>query len=628
MTQAKKTKLRYAEYYGLLDTFDELYAKSRGGETFGELMSLIESEENIKLAYRCIKRNKGSHTYGTDGKDISFLAEMSEGEYVCYIQKQFANYQPKAVRRIEIPKPNGKMRPLGIPCITDRIVQQCILQILEPICEAKFFHRSHGFRPDHSAEHAIADCYRFMQIQHLHYVVDIDIKGFFDNVNHRKLMQQLWTMGIRDTKLLMIIKAILKAPVKMPDGHIEYPTKGTPQGGVLSPLLANVVLNELDWWIASQWELQPYHLRRRYYARTNSNGSQSNGCAFKAMRKTRLKEMFITRYADDFKIFCRSYKDAEKIYEAVKSWLEHRLKLEISPEKSKVTNLMNQYSEFLGFKMKLRPKGKTKNGKTRYVVVSHMCDKAIENVKKKLLEQINQIIRPTDKRDLVRRIHIYNSMVVGIHNYYQLATCINDDLMSIGWITQRKIMRRLSGKKSGEWRNAYLKDRYGESESNRWVCRTVMISVSFVQHRNPMCKKRSICSYTPEGREDIHKSLRIDIETMLYLMTHPIPDETMEYNDNRISRYAGQYGRCAVTGIELLPDEIHCHHRIPRSKNGSDDYDNLIILHEDVHKLVHATSEATIKKYVRKLNLTPKQVDKVNKLRKQAELPAIKVCEF
>ena len=128
---------------------------------------------------------------------------------------------------------------------------------MEPICEAKFHEKSNGFRPNRSVEHALAQCYRMMQQQQLHYVMDIDIKGFFDNVNHNKLLRQIWQFGIRDKKLIKIIKIILKTPIKMPDGTIIKSDKGTPQGGILSPLLSNIVLNELDWWISSQWENFP-----------------------------------------------------------------------------------------------------------------------------------------------------------------------------------------------------------------------------------------------------------------------------------------------------------------------------------------------------------------------------------
>jgi len=214
----KRSKIRYTEYYDLQSTFDGLYADSLNGKVFQNLMGLIASEENIKLAYRTIKGNKGSGTPGVDKRTIRHLASMEEERFVRLIQKQFSWYKPRPVRRVEIPKPNGKTRPLGIPTIVDRIVQQCILQVLEPICEAKFHERSNGFRPNRSTEHAIAQCCRLMQIQHLHYAVDLDIHGFFDNVNHGKLMRQMWELGIRDKKLLCIVKQMLKAPIVLPDG--------------------------------------------------------------------------------------------------------------------------------------------------------------------------------------------------------------------------------------------------------------------------------------------------------------------------------------------------------------------------------------------------------------------------
>lgn len=191
LPMTKQKKLRHLEYYDLQETFDKLYAKSKQGELFTNFMELISSEENIRLAYRNIKRNAGSTTSGVDNCTIKDIEKISAEKLVEIIQSKLRFYKPKPVRRVEIPKENGKIRPLGIPTIIDRIVQQCILQVLEPICEAKFHERNNGFRPNRSAEHALAQCYRMIQIQHLHFVVDIDIKGFFDNVNHSKLIRQM-----------------------------------------------------------------------------------------------------------------------------------------------------------------------------------------------------------------------------------------------------------------------------------------------------------------------------------------------------------------------------------------------------------------------------------------------------
>ena len=201
----------------MVEVFDKLYADSINNQKFYALMKIIESEDNIKLAYRNMRKNDGGKTPGVDGLTIKDINKIDEEQFVKIVQNKLRNYNPKRVKRVEIPKANGKTRPLGIPTIWDRIVQQCFLQVLEPICEAKFFERSNGFRPNRSVENAMAQCYKMMQMYKLHYVVDIDIKGFFDNVDHGKLLKQMWTMGIRDKRVLSIISKMLKAEVQMPN---------------------------------------------------------------------------------------------------------------------------------------------------------------------------------------------------------------------------------------------------------------------------------------------------------------------------------------------------------------------------------------------------------------------------
>lgn len=137
-------------------TFDRLYEDSTKGKNFNSLIELITTPENIMLAYRNIKKNDGSNTPGIDGRTIDDLSKLNEEDYLKLINRKFSHYRPNAVRRVEIPKRDGKKRPLGIPTIIDRIVQQCIKQVIEPIVEAKFYYHSYGFRPDRSAENAIA----------------------------------------------------------------------------------------------------------------------------------------------------------------------------------------------------------------------------------------------------------------------------------------------------------------------------------------------------------------------------------------------------------------------------------------------------------------------------------------
>lgn len=612
----KRSKIRYTEYYGLQPVLDGLYAESLKGKTFTRLMDCITSPENIKLAYRTIKGNKGSNTPGVDGRTIKDLAKLGEEKFVSLIQRQFSWYTPRPVKRVEIPKPNGKTRPLGIPTIVDRIVQQSILQVLEPICEAKFHEHSNGFRPNRSTETAIAQCCRLMQVQHLHYAADIDIKGFFDNVCHEKLIRQIWEMGIRDKTLLCIIKAMLKAQIVLPDGEIVTPSKGTPQGGILSPLLSNIVLNELDWWISSQWEEMPTHYP--YVHRFNKAGTEIKSHTYRALRRSRLKEMHIVRYADDFKIFCRSHADAVRAFEATRLWLKDRLGLDISPEKSAVINLKQRYSDFLGFKLKVCKKG------AKWVVRSHVSDKAMKQAHEKLSACVKAMKNPPNEREQYMAILSYNSVVVGLHNYYRLATHVSQDFYAIAFPIKRQLHSRLKElTRRGKLEQGFIKERYGKSRQLRFLNGHPVVPIGYVKTRDALHKKKSINRYTPEGRAEIHKNLGINTDTMLWLMKTPVLDKTIEFADNRISLFAAQYGRCAVSGAELMPYDIRCHHKIPLENDGTDEYGNLVLVTEAVHILIHAGLADTIGKYFSELQLNKKQLAKLNKLRENAGNPAI-----
>ena len=607
----KRAKLRHSEYYNLQGRFDTLYAQSKEGRIFTDLLPMISTEENIMLAFRNIKRNKGSGTRGMDPVTIGDIKALTAENYVERIREMLSWYIPRPVRRKEIPKGNGKMRPLGIPSIWDRLLQQCVLQVLEPICEAKFHERSNGFRPNRSAEHAVYHCYHMINVRQLHFVVDIDIKGFFDNVNHTKLIQQMWTMGIRDKNLLCIIRKMLKAPVVFPDGHTEYPTKGTPQGGILSPLLSNIVLNELDWWIASNWEDFP--TQRQYKIQYDKNGGQNKGNIYKTLRRSSLKEMYIVRYADDFKIFCATRSAADRTFIAVRQWLNDRLKLQISEEKSKVTNLKKQYTEFLGFKIKAMRKGK------KLAVKSHVCDKAIQRISDRLKEQVREIRHPKNGRSEYLMVNRYNAIVMGEQNYYATATYVAADFNRIGYELNQVLKclgKRL--KKEGKLTNKVLKERYGKCKQVRYIGKHPLLPITYVRHQSPMGKKRTINAYTPEGRAEIHKNLGIDTRILHLLMRTKGAKRSIEYMDNRLSLYCAQYGKCSITGRMLEYDEIHCHHKVPRKLGGGDEYANLTIVHTDAHMLIHAVKPDTVAKYLQSLNLDSKSLKKLNKLRVKA----------
>lgn len=574
--------------------YNDLYERAKSGEHFTNLMSLVLSHENILLAYRNIKSNTGSNTAGTDKLTIADIGRLTPDEVIAKVRYIVSGtkrgYRPKPVRRKDIPKPNGSMRPLGIPCIWDRLIQQCFKQVLEPICETQFSKHSYGFRPNRSVEDAIQETYQKLQRSHLHYVIEFDIKGFFDNVNHSKLIRQMWTLGIRDKHLLGKILCMLKAPIKLSNGQLIYPTKGTPQGGIISPLLANIVLNELDHWVESNWEENP--VIRNYVLGRNGNKNH----AYRAMRKTNLKEMYIVRYADDFRIFCRTKAAAERTKIAVTQWLRERLKLEVSQEKTQIINVKRRYSEFLGFKIKVRPKG------GKHVVKSHISDKQLAAKRKALVEQVKRIARPRPKNGRIGEIHLYNKMVIGMQNYYRLATHINLDAGKLNRAVMTVITNRLKGiSRKGRKLTPAERARYGKSAMLRYLADEPIYPIGYVQHKIPM-----------------NKSGKAQVETVdeikLKLLRQPLYGRSIEYADNRISRYSAQKGRCAVTGEKFTStDQIQCHHKTPKSQGGTDSYDNLILVTATVHKLIHATNAETIQ---HNLQACKPDIKKLNVLRK------------
>lgn len=228
---------------------DLLYEKSGQGVAFTGLLEAMENEVTIVTAVHNIKSNKGSKTAGVDKIKMDRYLQMQKEELLSLIQSSFHHYQPKPARRVYIDKGNGKKRLLGIPTILDRIIQECVRLILEPICEARFYPHSYGFRPYRAQKHAIRDIVNVInaasrsQDQPV-WAVEGDIKGCFDNIDHTVLINII-SKKIKDVRFLNLIRNFLKAGY-MEDWKYYGTYSGSPQGGIISPILANIYLNELD----------------------------------------------------------------------------------------------------------------------------------------------------------------------------------------------------------------------------------------------------------------------------------------------------------------------------------------------------------------------------------------------
>jgi len=342
------------------------------------------SKLSVWEAYKKVKANHGSA--GIDGQNIEdFELNLKDNLYKIWNRMSSGSYFPPAVLRVEIPKSDGKIRPLGIPTVADRIAQMVIKQQLEPSLEKIFHKDSYGYRPKKSAIEAIGQartrCWRN------DWVLDLDIKGFFDNINH-KLMMRAVAIHTTDKWILLYIERWLKASVQMPDGTLVISDKGTPQGGVISPLLANLFLHyAFDKWMERKFPNIPFE-----------------------------------RYADDSVCHCKTEAQAKML----KTALEERMKevqLELHPEKTKIVyckdadrtdTYENIQFDFLGYTFRPR-KSKNRFGKYFINFTPAISNKAIKKIKSVMREWGWQ--NKTDKT-LEDLANMFNRQVQGWINYY------------------------------------------------------------------------------------------------------------------------------------------------------------------------------------------------------------------
>ncbi len=274
----------------------------------------IASTTNLKTAWLRVASNDGAA--GPDRESVADVREHAD-ELLATLRRELleSSYRPGDIRRVWIPKPGGGERGLGIPNVVDRIVQQATAQVLTPHYDPTFHGSSHGFRPRRSCHTAITEAREHLAAGH-GWVVDIDLSKFFDRVHHERLLARLGRR-IDDARVLNLIRQMLKAKVVMPDGVVVSTTEGTPQGGPLSPLLSNIVLDELDW-----------ELDRRGHR--------------------------FVRYADDCNIYVRSERAGRRVMESVTRFIERRLRLQVNQEKSAVARPEERH--FVGFRLQFMPK--------------------------------------------------------------------------------------------------------------------------------------------------------------------------------------------------------------------------------------------------------------------------------
>ena len=305
------------------------------------------------LAFKAVKKNRGAA--GLDKVSIKmFEKNLQQNLDALMRELKSRTYKPIPLKRVYIPKGGGKLRPLGIPAVRCRIAQEVVRRLIEPIFEQLFHDNSYGFRPGRNCHMAVKKVLEYTNSGHK-FVLDADIKAFFDNISH-KLIMQCVAAQIADGNILQLIEKFLRSGV-MDDGVFKPTTKGTPQGGVISPLLANIVLNYLDW--------------------------QLHANQFK-----------FVRYADDFVITCKTLPQTEKALDLVKNILTQDLTLELSPEKTKITRLYDGF-QFLGFYISDRTTRMRPKSVEKFKMKIRTLTKRSHNLDAEVILKLNRVIRGT-----------------------------------------------------------------------------------------------------------------------------------------------------------------------------------------------------------------------------------------
>lgn len=351
------------------------------------LIDKVYALPNLYAAFISVKRNKGAA--GVDGQSVeSFDENLVVNVNQLHKELRSGNYQPSPVRRVEIPKANGKMRPLGIPTVRDRVVQQAILNIIQPIFEPDFHPSSYGYRPNRCCQQAVAKAQRFLTVYNFGYAVDMDLSKCFDTLDHELILSSL-NRKISDGTLLRLIDRFLKSGV-MVEGDFKTTEVGSPQGGVISPLLMNIYLDEFD----------------------------------QTMKQRNIR---IVRYADDILIFAPTKRKAEQ-YQRIATALLERLKLQVNLEKTHICSIRTGV-KYLGFVLK----------------------NDLVYIDRERLKLFKDKIRKYTPRNsgiqLARMIAFLNPILRGWGNYFKVASCKGIFQSLMEWIR-----RRLRMKQMREWK--------------------------------------------------------------------------------------------------------------------------------------------------------------------------------
>jgi RNA-directed DNA polymerase len=505
---------------------------------------MLRSFSNTVVSVRRVtQQNAGRHTPGVD--QILVKTPQERGRLVDRL-RSFQPWKPKPTRRVYIPKSNGKLRPLGIPTIQDRCLQAMVKNALEPYWEQQFERTSYGFRPGRSCHDALARLFTLSRPNgRKKWVVDADIKGAFDHIDHDYLLATIGQFPARE-----LVKQWLKAGV-MSEGGFSDTEKGTPQGGVVSPLLANIALHGME---------------------------QALGITYRPRDGRNEGPRGLVRYADDFVVYCESKEDAEQVITELGEWLKIR-GLSLSEEKTRIIHLQEGY-DFLGFHLCHKKDATSRMGWKLRITPSAPSVAAIkEKLREKWFslqgQRIECVLRTLNP--IIRGWANYHRRVIATGTFRQL-----DDWM---FIREVRYVNRAHPKKPRKWKRARCWGRFNLERRDRWCFGDPRTKAHLVQFGWFPIERHVLVAGTASPDD---ARLRAYWEKRA---TAKIADVTP--SKQKLARR--QQGRCPVCGESLFNDEeLQVHHREPRRQGGADSYTNLWLVHLYCHQQLEAAARTKV----------------------------------